>query len=211
MNSPDLFIAPYESEYPLDERPEDRTVEGVLLRRWAGEPTGPQQWGAHRTRRQFEVMGASPPRCAGCEGPAHRDERGALWILHTPGTRLTGSLAGPILVTTPPVCLTDAARAVQSCTAVHEGAVALRVTEAEVVGVRGTVYSPIAPPVRNEIVRFDDPRAERVIADALVREISCAEADTTTLPSLTSARARGSRCPTSGTAVTSAPSPASCV
>ncbi|MFE6101272.1 hypothetical protein ACFVQ4_15025 [Streptomyces laurentii] len=193
-----FFIAPYAGEYAeeaevvfgadgrvgyRDERPEDRSVEGVLLSRWSGTQTGPQRWGEHHARRQFHVMEA-PLGCAGCAGPPHRDERGILWILHTSGMRLTGHLMGPVLVTTPPLCLRDASKAMRGCDVLQGGAVALRVTEAEVVGVRGMVYSPTETPEPG-IVRFDDPRIRRVVADGLVREISHAEVDTTTLPILT--------------------------
>ncbi|MEU7022769.1 hypothetical protein ABZ990_19220 [Streptomyces sp. NPDC046203] len=147
-----MFVAPYACEYPeevevvfaadgrvgyRDETPADRSVEGVLLRRWSGNRTGPQRWGEHHAHRQVHAMGALG--CAGCAGPPHRDERGILWILHTPGIRLDGHLTGPILVTTPPLCLDDAAKSVRGCDVLREGAVALRVKEAEVVGVRGTV------------------------------------------------------------------------
>ncbi|MFE4592255.1 hypothetical protein [Streptomyces laurentii] len=201
-----MIVAPYENEYRADdseilicpsgavsyrdERPDDRTVEGILLRRWAGEPGGPRRWGEHHTRRQVAAMEFR--WCAGCGGRPDVDRRGMLWVLPAARVRPAGSPAGPLLVAMPPLCRADAARALRACEELRNGAVALRVTEAEVVGVRGTVYAGAGGTGRarggqpcDEVVLFGDPRVRRVVADQLIREITRAEIDHTTLSALT--------------------------
>ncbi|MFG2114816.1 hypothetical protein ACGFRB_19615 [Streptomyces sp. NPDC048718] len=194
-----MIVAPHENEHRADdteividasgrvgyrdERPDDRTVEGILLRRWTGERSGPPQWGEHHAHRQVAVMESL--RCAGCAGPPDVDRRGTLWVLPATGTRLAGDPSGPLLVATPPLCLADAAEVLHEYRHLRHGALVLRVTEAEVVGVRGTVYGHHGETLPDEVVLFGDPRAQRVVADQLIREITRAEVDGTTLSSLT--------------------------
>ncbi|MEU3076040.1 hypothetical protein [Streptomyces laurentii] len=155
------------ASYP-DERPEDRTVEGILLRRSA------------HTHRQVAAMESL--WCAGCGGRPDVDRRGMLWVLPAAGVRRAGFPAGPLLVDVPPLCLADAARALRASDDPPGDVLALRVTEAEVVGVRGTVYAPTGEALgAPEVVLFDDPRVHRVVADQLIREITRAEIDDTTL------------------------------
>ncbi|MEW1760488.1 hypothetical protein AB0393_28750 [Streptomyces cyaneofuscatus] len=190
-----LYIAPYEGEFACDvtvlfdangrvcfadERPEDRDVDGVLWERWEGTPTGELDWAAHFPTRQCEVM-EGRPLCGVCKGYPDRDERGTLWLLHagdTPGLR---PLPRSITTATPAICIPCARRAVRACQELRRGSVALRVREAPVIGVRGTLYSPTAPPLPDQVVRFEDDALRQLVARQLMRELIDAEIDDTTL------------------------------
>jgi hypothetical protein len=190
-----LFIAPYANEAVCDtevlfdadgrvryadERPTDRCVDGYLWQRWEGTQTGGQHWAEHHPERQRHVM-RQPPRCGGCAGEADVDSRGMLWLLNANAS--TERLAFPrdIITATPPMCLPDTHRALRLCRALQEGAIAIRVREAELIGVRGTVYSPSAPPQTDQLVLFGDSRMDRVVARQMILQLYDAERDTTTL------------------------------
>ncbi|MFD8258661.1 hypothetical protein ACFV19_06860 [Streptomyces griseoluteus] len=191
-----LYIAPREGEflcdvdvlfdehghvYYKDERPEDRDVDGILWERWGGVPSGPVAMAHHHPVRQREVMDAGP-KCGICGGEPDRDERGVLWLLHVDAdTRETLAFPGDITTATPAVCRTDAFRALKACEVLQEGFIAVRVREAEVIGVRGTVYSPTGPPLLEQVVRLDDDAIHRVAARQLMRPLRDAELDETTL------------------------------
>ncbi|MEU0213650.1 hypothetical protein ABZ281_00530 [Streptomyces sp. NPDC006265] len=191
-----LYIAPYENEficdvdvrfderghiYFLDERPEDRDVDGLLWERWAGTPTGALDWAAHHPGRQCEVMDGRP-LCGVCKGDPDRDERGTFWLLHA-DENTQGLLTFPSSITTatPAVCIPCAQHALQACQELQRGFIALRVREAPVIGVRGTLYSPTDPPLPNQVVRFGDDALHRLVARQLMRELINAELDETTL------------------------------
>lgn len=191
-----LYIAPFEGEfacdvtvlfdesghvYFADERPEDRDVDGLLWERWGGSPTGEPDWAAHYPARQCEVMDGRP-LCGVCKGAPDRDERGTLWLLHADeNTQALVSFPGSITTATPAICISCARRALRACRELQRGFVALRVREAPVIGVRGTLYSPTDPPLVNQVVRFGDDALHRVVARQLMRELINAELDETTL------------------------------
>ncbi|WP_019061473.1 hypothetical protein [Streptomyces prunicolor] len=210
INRP-LYIAPYEGEsacdvtvvfddaghvYYADERPDDRDVDGILWERWDGAPLGPLQMALHHPARQREVMDGEL-LCGVCKGEPDRDDRGVLWLLNADAD-VRENLAFPadIVTATPAVCRTDARRALRACSVLQDGFIAVRAREAELVGVRGTVYSPTAPPLINQVVRFDDPDIHRVVARQLMRELCNAVLDEDTLPSSALAGRRGISGPT---------------
>ena len=167
--------------YYADERPGDRDIDGILWERWGGVPSGPVAMAHHHPARQREVMDAGP-KCGICGGEPDRDERGVLWLLHVDAdTRATLTFPGDITTATPAVCRTDAFRALEACEVLQEGFIAVRVQEAEVVGVRGTVYSATEPPLLEQVVRLDDDAIHRVVARQLMRQLRDAELDETTL------------------------------
>jgi hypothetical protein len=191
-----LYIAPHRDEYACDvtvyfneagdvcfegERPEDRDVEGTLWERWSGDPSGPLEMALHHPARQREVM--EELRCGVCRGEPDRDHRGMLWLLHADGSVEDLSFPTDIMTATPPVCRRDARRALRACERLQEGFVTVRVREAEIVGVRGTVYSPTAPPEIDREVRLDEPAIRQVVARQLMRELRNVELDEDTLSS----------------------------
>ncbi|MFF7098292.1 hypothetical protein ACFY9A_38840 [Streptomyces rubradiris] len=188
-----LYIALYRDEAPsdvevifdadgrvcyADERPSDRCVDGWLWERWEGSQTGGQLWAGHHPGRQPDVM-RHPPQCGGCAGEAHRDERGMLWLLHiiaqTP-------LAWPCdsITVTPPMCLADARWALRNCRTEH-GFIAVPTLDIDIIGVRGTVYSPTQPPQADQLVLFQDSRMHQVVANRMVIRLNHAVRDETTL------------------------------
>ncbi|MET8816116.1 hypothetical protein ABZW47_29445 [Streptomyces sp. NPDC004549] len=186
-----LYIAPFEGEFACDvtvlfdenghvcfadERPEDRDVDGVLWERWEGTPTGEPDRTAHHPARQYKVMDGQP-LCGVYKGAPDRDERGTLWLLHAGDAPRLRPL--PSSIATATICIPCARRAVRACEELQRGSVALRVREAPVVGVRGTLYSPDHPPLANQVVRFGDGALHRLVARHLMRELTSAELDET--------------------------------
>jgi DNA-binding CsgD family transcriptional regulator len=192
-----LYIAPYRNESPCDvevifdaggrvcyadEQPGDRCDDGWLWERWEGTKTGGQLWAEHHPARQRSVM-KRPPLCGGCAGKAHRDECGMLWLLHaTAGARSTYPC--DITTTTPPMCLDDARWALRNCRASQSGFIAVRTRDVDVIGVRGTVYSPTQPPQADELVLFHESRMNRVVANRMVIRLNNAVQDKTILSRL---------------------------
>ncbi|WP_229882218.1 HAD family hydrolase [Streptomyces alanosinicus] len=210
-----LYVAPFADEGPCDvtvlfddsghvayadEQPEDRDIDGVLWERWGGTPSGPRQWALHHPARQREVMDQRP-LCAVCSAEPDCNEHGVLWLLNADAA-LQKSLTFPrdIVTATPAVCLKDARRALRACHVLQQGFIALRVREAELVGVRGTVYSPTNPPQVDQDVRFDDDAIHRVIARQLLRELRGAVLDKVTLADCTLRHRRSSAEPTAAAA-----------
>ncbi|MFJ6752532.1 hypothetical protein ACIQNI_30750 [Streptomyces sp. NPDC091266] len=191
-----LYIAPRQGEflcdvtvlfdehghvYYEDERPDDRDVDNILWERWGGVASGPVAMAHHHPVRQREVMDAAL-KCAVCKGEPDRDDRGVLWLLHVDdNTRATLTFPTDITTATPAVCAKDAVRALEACQVLQRGFIAVRVREAEIVGVRGTVYSPTASPLLDQDVRLDDDRIHKVAARQLLRQLRNAELDETTL------------------------------
>ncbi|MFF9076089.1 hypothetical protein ACF1A9_27935 [Streptomyces sp. NPDC014872] len=191
-----LFIAPYADETVsdikvlfdehgrvryADERPSDRCVDGYLWERWEGTQTGGQRWSEHYPERQRHVM-RQPPRCGGCAGEADVNERGMLWLLNADAGTERLTFPRDIITATPPMCVPDAHQALRLCRALREGFITLRARVAEPIGVKGTVYSPSAPPQEDQLVQFDDSRMDRVVARQLILKLYDADLDTTTLP-----------------------------
>ncbi|MGW6145493.1 hypothetical protein [Streptomyces sp. NPDC055140] len=177
----DVFFNEQGHVYYADERPKDRDSDGVLWERWGGSPTGPVQMAQHHPARQREVMEASP-KCGVCEGEPDRDERGVLWLLHVDAeTRATLTFPRDIATATPAVCRTDAFRALDACHVLQRGFIAVRVRQAKIIGVRGTVYSPTEPPLLDQVVRLEEDAIHRVVARHLMRELRDVTLDETTL------------------------------
>ncbi|MET0235426.1 MAG: hypothetical protein ABW224_12350 [Kibdelosporangium sp.] len=111
--------------------------------------------------------------CQVCGGPADRDEDGVLWLLQDHREDWPG-WPDEMAVTEPPVCLPCANISVRLCPALRKGAVAVRVREFPVVGVRGAVYQAGGPrPVAMEdrIVAYGDPVVRWMRAMNLLREL----------------------------------------
>ncbi|MEV4339103.1 hypothetical protein [Streptomyces sp. NPDC049590] len=191
-----LYIAPYRDERPCDvevvfdadgrvcyadEQPGDRCIDGWLWERWEGTQTGGQVWAGHHPVRQPRVM-RNPPLCGGCAKKAHRDKRGMLWLLHATA-KVPPAFPCDITTTTPPMCLDDARWALRNCRS-DGGFIAVRTRDVDVIGVRGTVYSPTQPPQVDELVLLQDPRMDRVVANRMVIRLHDAVLDETTLPLL---------------------------
>lgn len=85
----------------------------------------------------------------------------------------------------PPICRPDAETALDRCTVLRRGHLAVRVPEAEPIGVMGTLYSPhdrLTGP--DELVLFPDTaRLPFVLARHLVLELRGATPDRTLHPS----------------------------
>lgn len=195
-----LYIAPYGHEAPCDvevvfdaegrvryadEQPGDRCVDGWLWERWEGTQTGGQRWAEHHPARQPHVM-TLPPLCGGCAGEADRDERGMLWLLHPDEHSEKLTFPCDIITATPPMCLPDAHWALRACRAAKGEFIAVRTRAIEIIGVRGTVYSPTQPPLVDELVLFDDSRMHQVVARQTIIKLCDAERDVSTLRMLAS-------------------------
>ncbi|MCZ1012222.1 hypothetical protein [Streptomyces lydicus] len=182
----DLFIAPLTWEEPCDlqvflthegvtyggaETSSDRDVDGILWERWGGTPTATSErrWSEHHPVRQYASM--ERLLCAGCGRETdHEPGLGRRWILPA-DPAASVDWTQPLQTTTPPLCSDCALTKPWLCERLRDGFVELRVREAELVGVRGTLYSPTAPPRRREFVPFDHPDIRRIVAQQLVREV----------------------------------------
>ncbi|MFD4763234.1 hypothetical protein ACFWOJ_31595 [Streptomyces sp. NPDC058439] len=202
-----LFIAPYADEIIsdievlfdahgrvryTDEQPSDRCVDGYLWQRWEGTQTGSQRWAEHHPERQRHVM-RQPPRCGGCSGEPDVNEHGMLWLLNADASTEQLTFPCDIITATPPMCVPDAYQALCFCRVLREGFIALRARAAEPIGVKGTVYSPSAPPQDDQLVLFGDSRMDRVVARQVILKLYDAERDTTTLPTDDGERRDGPR------------------
>ncbi|GGX51772.1 hypothetical protein [Streptomyces noursei] len=192
-----LFIAPHADEWPCDvevcfdaegrvcfadEGPDDRDIDGTLWERWSGSPTGPQSLAEHHPARQRHVM--ETRRCAVCARDPDRQTDGVLWLLHAHDVSPSGHWPRDVLTATPAICRNDAQKAIRACHALQDGYVALRVREAELVGVRGTLYTPGAPPQPDQIIRFHEPAIHRVVARQLILRLRDVQLDETTMRTL---------------------------
>lgn len=214
----DLYIAPLTWEEPCDlkviltrdgvtygedETSSDRDVDGILWERWGGTPTATRErrWSEHYPVRQYASMDGL--LCAGCGRETdHEPGRGRRWILPAePDADVDWSQ--PLKTTTPPLCRACTLTKPSRCEVLREGFVELRVREAELVGVRGTLYSPTAPPRRREFVSFDHPDISRIVAQQLVRELRGAVVERVYVPT----GAVQGTCPESGSAAGLLPPP----
>jgi hypothetical protein len=76
--------------------------------------------------------------------------------------------------TEPPVCVLCVALSLKRCPALHRGAVAVRVRECPIAGVRGAIYQRglFGPtPVSAANVTYEDPDIRWTVASALIREL----------------------------------------
>lgn len=111
--------------------------------------------------------------CQVCAGPADRSVDGALWMLRDYRDDWPQWPDG-MACTEPPICVPCVSVSLKLCPALRRGAVAVRVREFEVAGVRGALYrdggsGPIAVEVAN--LAYDDPDIRWMVASALIREL----------------------------------------
>ncbi|MGY9066891.1 hypothetical protein [Streptomyces sp. CAS3] len=147
-----------------------RDVDGVLWELCGGTATGRPDYAELHPGRQRETM--ENLRCAGCNEPAARDGRGMLWLLPLLDT-VTTSWEG-VRTAIPPVCEACADKSPRLCPELRAGHVQLRVREAELVGVRGTLHPrPGEPgvPEPGVVIGYDSPDLSFVVARHAVREL----------------------------------------
>jgi hypothetical protein len=111
--------------------------------------------------------------CQVCAGPADQTDDGVLWLLRDHKDDWRGWPERMASVE-PPVCIPCVAVSLKLCPALRRGAVAVRVREFPIAGVRGALHlkgllAPVAVEAAN--VSYDDPIVRRVVASALVREL----------------------------------------
>jgi hypothetical protein len=147
------------------ELPGDRDVHGVLWNRVAERPgVGKPDFASVHPARQRQAM--NNLLCQVCAGPADRTADGVLWLMRD--FREEGpSWPEDMASVEPPICLRCVPIAMRRCPALRRGAVAVRVREFSVMGVRGTVYEPgpFGPrPVGIAHVVYGEPAASWVVA-----------------------------------------------
>lgn len=155
-----------------DELPADRDAQGVLWRQTAAHHgLGRPEFGKVHPLRQRQAM--ERLLCQVCGGPADRTEEGVLWLMRDYRGDWPRWPEGMGSVE-PPVCLPCVAMSLRLCPALRRGAVAIRVREFPIAGVRGALYrkGPLTP-IAAEVVNmpYDDPAVRRVLASALIREL----------------------------------------
>ncbi|MFD5659864.1 hypothetical protein [Streptomyces hirsutus] len=147
-----------------------RDQDGVLWAVCRGTAAGKPEYAAelHPERQKAAMEGFL---CACCKKPAARDDHGMLWVLPLLGE--PESWEG-LRSAIPPMCEACAQTAPRMCPQLREGHVKLRVREAELVGVRGTLYPrpdrPGAPDL-DALVFYDYPDLPFVVARQAVREL----------------------------------------
>ena len=190
-NAVSRIIAPYittwsaEQEIPskVVERPDhgigyadellgDRDTQGVLWQRPAvHHGVGRPEFGKVHPLRQRRAMRRL--LCQVCAEPADQNDDGVLWLLRDHRDDWPG-WPESMACTEPPVCVPCVAVSMRLCPALRRGAVAVRVREFEVAGVRGAFYrkgmfGPVA--VEDVNLTYGDPGTSWVVASALVREL----------------------------------------
>ncbi|MFE0654584.1 hypothetical protein ACFVZH_39340 [Streptomyces sp. NPDC059534] len=149
-----------------------RDIDGVLWAVCTGSATGGTDY-ASELHPERQRIAMERLLCAGCKKPAARDERGMAW-----GLPLLDDAADTVWdrvqTAIPPMCEVCAVLTPQVCPQLREGHVELRVREAELVGVRGTLYprssqgGTVDP---DALLLYDDPDLPFVIARQSVREL----------------------------------------
>ncbi|MFH8336983.1 hypothetical protein [Streptomyces sp. AM6-12] len=149
-----------------------RDLDGVLWEVREGTPTGPPAYTAElHPARQREAMESL--LCAGCRRAADRDEQGVLWLIPRLGAP-AGTCWEDVRSAIPPMCAACAELAPRACPVLRDGHITLRVREAELIGVRGTLYPrPDEPgaPDPDALVAYDSPDLAYVVARQAVREL----------------------------------------
>ncbi|MDX3656899.1 hypothetical protein PV646_06220 [Streptomyces sp. ID05-26A] len=176
----------------------DRDRHGVLWQQTASRHRvgRPEFARVHpsRQRRAMELL-----LCQVCGGPADQNDDGVLWLQRDFRGDWPQWPDGMASVE-PPVCLACVPVATRLCPALQRGAVAVRVKDCAIVGVRGVFYrqSVLAPTaVTAGNFAYDDPAVRRVLASALIRELrGCVavplnELSRTATPSLSRSGPRG--------------------
>ncbi|GGP58600.1 hypothetical protein [Saccharothrix coeruleofusca] len=154
-----------------DETPLDRDEHDILLTRTRNAPgQGRPRLGVVHAARQRHAM--RHLLCQVCGHPADTTAEGTLWLLQDHRDDWPGWPLG-MAVTEPPVCAPCATPAARSCPALRRGYVLLRVRNAPLVGVHGTLRRPFGTPIATNpvIATFTDPLTPWVLASHLVREV----------------------------------------
>ncbi|MET7534599.1 hypothetical protein [Streptomyces goshikiensis] len=109
--------------------------------------------------------------CAYCMEPPQREPgEGMLWLLHTDPD--AHQWPADIRTSTPPICRPHAELALRRCATLRRRYLAVRVREAEPIGVRGTVYDQGGPGGPDELVLFTERNRLRfVLGRDLVLEL----------------------------------------
>lgn len=150
----------------------DRDAHGVLWQRPAvRHGVGKPEFGKVHPLRQRRAM--RQLLCQVCAEPAGRNEDGVLWLLRDYRDDWP-NWPDRMACNEPPVCLACVPLSLRLCPALRRGAVAVRVREFEVAGVRGALYrkgmfGPVA--VEDVNLTYDDPDIRWVVASALIREL----------------------------------------
>lgn len=155
---------------------------GVVWEEWDGPFTGAPIYGAFDP--VVQRVAADRLLCAMCsERPDTLPGEGMLWLLEADPT--DHQWPATIRTVTPPICRPHAETALSRCMVLRRGHLAVRVPEAEPVGVMGTLYSPhgcLTGP--DELVLFTDTaRLPFVLARHLVLELRGATPDRALHPS----------------------------
>lgn len=155
-----------------DELTTDRDQHGVLWMQTASrQGRGRPEFARVHPLRQRRAMDLL--LCQVCGGPADRSEDGVLWLLRDHRGDWPSWPEG-MASTEPPVCRPCIAVARRLCPALRRGAVAVRVRQSPIAGVRGALYRRgVLVPVtaRADNLAYDDPSVRRVLASALIREL----------------------------------------
>ncbi|MFF8991168.1 hypothetical protein ACF09H_14715 [Streptomyces sp. NPDC014983] len=147
-----------------------RDPDGTLWELRGGAAAGRPDYADFHPERQRSTMDRL--LCAGCNGPAARDKRGMLWLLPLLDT-VTSSWEG-VRTAIPPMCETCAEETPLLCPQMREGHVKLRVQEAELIGVRGTLHprpGEMCVPDPDALILYDSPGMPFVVAREAVREL----------------------------------------
>ncbi|MFJ5992959.1 hypothetical protein [Lentzea sp. NPDC092896] len=155
-----------------NELPGDRDHLGVLWQKVAERPKeGKPEFARVHPARQRRAM--SELLCQVCAGPADRTPEGVLWLLRDHREDWPRWPEGMASVE-PPICPRCVAISLRRCPALQLGAVAVRVRDFAVVGVRGMLYRPgtFAPtPIAATQLDYGDPKIRWTVAVALIREL----------------------------------------
>ncbi|MCG7523836.1 hypothetical protein MHW47_05155 [Streptomyces sp. OfavH-34-F] len=150
-----------------------RDDDGVLWEAWGGRQTGARIYTRLQPDRQHRAMRLL--LCATCGRSAGRTAEGMLWLLPLlDGPPAEGTSWEDVQTTVPPSCEECADRVTLQCPWLRDGYVRLRVREAPMIGVRGTLYPRTGepgPPEDDVAVRYDSPDARYVVAQHAVREL----------------------------------------
>lgn len=155
-----------------DEALNDRDAHGVLWHRSAvRHEVGRPEYGKVHPLRQGRAM--RQLLCQVCAGPGDRNDDGVLWLLRDYQGDWQNWPEGMACIE-PPICVPCVAVSLGLCPALRRGAIAVRVREFEVAGVRGALYrkgmfGPVA--VEDVNLAYDDSDTRWVVASALIREL----------------------------------------
>jgi len=155
-----------------DELPTDRDAHGVLWQRAAmRHEVGRPEFGKVHPLRQRRAMRRL--LCQVCAGPADQSDDGVLWLLRDYRDDWP-DWPEDMASVEPPICVPCVSVSLRLCPALRRGAVAVRVREVPIAGVRGVRYRKgLIAPVAAEAVTlpYDDPAVRWMVASALVREL----------------------------------------